>query len=253
MVRFCVLSLAFISLCCCSLGEAAADISVDEAIDEFGCSSVLLDQGANLGDGTPVVITAEDAELYGRVKVRVFDQVPDGSLDNALAEHAEQCGWLEDQGVGEGNVVLQPDVLLMGVSVSDKATRLLYGEQWAPALDDSVSIIVDRFMNSQFAKGDYVGGLVAGLEQVASRRGDLAPSGSAPPLGGIAADPADSEVAVELVESAPEALETSGAVSEAPTNDLAQDSNLGVYALIVVVLVAVAALPVMILRRSSSR
>ncbi len=132
----------------------------------FDCESIVVDNSTQLGDATPVVIAASDAEKFGPVRVRVWDSTP-GSLDDALAQLAADCGWVDVIGNYVG------DLLVIGVSIDDKATRVKYGPGWAPSLDDSIDVILNRIMNPQFGEGAYTAGLTVGLEQMAARRGEV--------------------------------------------------------------------------------
>ncbi len=237
-----------------------ADIAVPEepVIEALtNCDFVLTDQGDSLGDATRIVVAAEKLEQFGEVRIRVFDQTASGSLDDELASMAVECGWLDDGGDYNANF------LVFGVSIGDRATRVLYGSEWGPALDDSASVIIDRVVNAQFAQENYQGGLIGGVEQFASLRADADANGAAVDSGG--AEGADSEEPVlELDQPDGSAGEAEGAaivadelddldqsveVPPVPTVE-SQGSKVGIYALIAGVLVAVTVLPAIFLRRS---
>lgn len=252
------------------VGDAAADQAIppDDGASESGdeqfeleCGFLLTDQGDVLGDATPIVVAAEPLEQFGTVRIRVFDQTAAGSLDDALAEIADGCGWTDPTGE------YQPDLFVFGVSVGDRATRVLYGSDWAPTLDDSASVIIDRVVNSQFANGNYQGGIIDGLGQFTSLRSDGEP-GSGPD---DAAEPAvddappaeesDPGVADTVTDEAFEEQETIEPVpTPADTDDVAatnltptavesQGSKMGTYLLIGAVLVAIVVLPALFLAR----
>ena len=231
---------------------AAQGIAVAQDTDapdplQLECDVVLTDSGESLGDATPVVVEAAALEEFGTVKIRVFDQTPNGDLDAALAELAGSCGWLDV----DGNFL--PDVLVFGVSLGDRATRVLYGSEWAPALDDSASVIIDRVVNSQFAEGNFQGGLIGGVQQFASLRADaeLRPDVSEIPAG--AAGETDGEASPEDSQSATPETETSAGTEASATTEVvsSQGSKTGTYVLIAAVLAAVVVLPALILKRTA--
>lgn len=255
--------------------EPGSQETVSATLD---CDFVLTDQGETLGDATPIVVAAEDLERFGDVRIRIFDQTPTGSLDEALSDRANACDWLDP----EGNY--RADFFLFGVSVEDRATRVLYGADWAPALDDSASVIIDRIINAQFAEGNYTGGVLGGIEQFASLRAEAdgvsldeedvevkegtegaeGADGIAPDTTNLSTgesgseEPSDApdesipltvETFPEVPEDSSEPADQAGEAAPEVTVE-SQDSNTGFYALVAGVLVAVTVLPALVLRRS---
>lgn len=236
-------SLASLSLVGLLVGAASAQ-------NDASCDQVVVDGAAVLGDGAAVAEAANAADQLGTVRVLILGETPSGLLD-ALGERAAVCAW-----VGADGVYL-PDHLVIAVSVGDRATQIVYGAEWQGSLDGTEDVIVDRVINPQFAAGNFSGGLVSGLEQIASIRSaadpeepepdsDAAPSTSSksatPPtsLAGVAEPTSESDVAV-----APNVDGTTGA-------RLISDSSQGpgwLVPLVMVGLLIATAVPVVIVRR----
>lgn len=92
------------------------------------------------------------------VIARSYSDVPNGDIDAALDDLIAQC-------FADGPGGRRANLIVVAVSVGDRQTSLLYGDDWR-TLDSFEAEIQDNDMNPRFADGDVTGGLVAGLNEI---------------------------------------------------------------------------------------
>ncbi|MBE7491837.1 MAG: TPM domain-containing protein [Planctomycetes bacterium] len=125
------------------------------------CDSVLRERGIPI-----VVVTIETIQVYGG----------DMSIERFATALYNQ--W----GVGHPTIHGKPwnKGMLVIVSAGDRKARIELGAGWESGHDAQCRRVMDEFMVPRFRKGDYAGGLVAGVEQLATMaRGEQLP---APPF-----------------------------------------------------------------------
>jgi uncharacterized membrane protein YgcG len=118
------------------------------------------------------------------VRVRMIPTYGEaGNLDRYESELEQQCAsWTDLAGNRKNNLVA------LIVSIEEMQTGIYFGEQWEPALGDRWTQIQTQIMNPRFARGDFAGGVIAGLDEInrliAAQLGD---GGGPPGQGGLSA------------------------------------------------------------------
>lgn len=142
--------------------------------DPLGCEALVWDPEDVLAGDDTVRAAAEELQADGYdVRVRV-EPPTDGDIDTRLAQVEEACpGWTVDGDRPADRVIvmLQP---------SSRSTGLWYGVAFSDALADRWESIQVDDMNPRFRRGDFAGGLAAGLERLAGSRSRSGSSGAAP-------------------------------------------------------------------------
>jgi uncharacterized membrane protein YgcG len=103
------------------------------------------------------------------VRVRAFQQAPNGSLDKYLDSQVRTCdSW---RGADGGR---DPKLIVFMFSMDHKSA-ILYGSAWH-VLDSRIDQIRDQDMGDNFRQGDFPGGIIAAEQAVYDRM--TAPTGS---------------------------------------------------------------------------
>jgi uncharacterized membrane protein YgcG len=130
-----------------------------------GCGETVVDDAGVLGPGREAVLAAAGA--LGRrgadVHVRVVAHVDQPSLDAYQTTLEPRCpSWRSADGSRADSLI---SVI---VAVEDGKTGIYYGHRWDPFLDSVWVSVQSDEMNPRFARGDFAGGLVAGLRALES-------------------------------------------------------------------------------------
>ncbi|MGH1491248.1 MAG: hypothetical protein ACRBK7_17935 [Acidimicrobiales bacterium] len=91
--------------------------------------------------------------------VRSFDQVPNADLVAAIDEIVVSC-------YGDETLGVRSEVIVLGLSVGDRLSDVLVGARWGAAVSDPDGLRAD-VMGTRFGEGDFTGGLIAGIEEIA--------------------------------------------------------------------------------------
>jgi hypothetical protein len=138
------------------------------------CDALLVDETGELDAGT-VVAAAERLEDVALPRVRFYGSVPGGDLAASTEALIERC-WPGPVGA------IDPDLVLLAVSLGDRQTTLRWGPSLDPALAGRGDAIRDDVVNPRLAAGDLTRAVVAGLEAIeAELRAAPPPVGPPPP------------------------------------------------------------------------
>lgn len=126
------------------------------------CGRLVIDH-ADVLDDKAVRAAARKLEAQAAdVRVVTYRRVPRGNLDKYMNVEQSRCdSWQGGNGRWKNNLVV------FAVSVGDRTTGLYYAETFESDLGRQWPRIQARRMNPRFARGDYTGGMVAGLTEVA--------------------------------------------------------------------------------------
>jgi hypothetical protein len=129
-----------------------------QGVDPLECDEAVVDTSGEVDVG--LVQSALDlVDPQATVVIRSFDTVPDADLVAAIDEIVVECYGDETAGV-------QRDVIVLGLSVEDRLSDVLVGSRWGVAVSDPDQLRSD-VMGLRFSQGDYTGGLVAAIEEIA--------------------------------------------------------------------------------------
>ena len=145
-------ALTVIVLSLAAVGPAGAQ-------DPLDCSANVVDT-SGVVDVEAVLAAVDAVDPAAVVVVRSFDSVPQADLVAAVDEVLATC--FDDDVTGEIN----EDIVVLGVSVDDRLSDVLVGERWRTAVPDA-DVLRSEVMGPRFANGDFTGGLVAAIDEVA--------------------------------------------------------------------------------------
>ncbi len=131
---------------------------------DWPCDERVVDQAGILGSGLGEIERTIDELLELGAEVRVFAMPTTGQNDLDLFVDALQDGctsWRSDGGVMRSNLIV------LGLSLEERLTGLYYGDRWSAILDNEQRRIQADLMNPRFQDGDFAGGILAGLEEIA--------------------------------------------------------------------------------------
>jgi len=136
------------------------------------CARVVVDGADVLGRATAVTKAAAALAREGAtVRVRTYDEVPDGDVDAAVAAEVTRCtGWQDADG---GR---RPDLLVLAVSVGDRRIATSYGSRWSQALDPVWEGVQSTTMAPLLREEDHAGALAAGLDELRAAVAEPVPS-----------------------------------------------------------------------------
>ncbi len=122
------------------------------------CDTVVI-EGDQVDEGT-ILRTITELSPEAEWVVRVYDDsVPSGELEDELLTVIEQC-------FADGPQDRQADVVVLGLSIDGRETRVIWGTLWneevGPIADATVG--TDGPMADSFRDGDFTEGMVVGLE-----------------------------------------------------------------------------------------
>jgi uncharacterized membrane protein YgcG len=126
------------------------------------CDLVVIDHADVLDD--PVVRRAARKVQAQAADVRVvaYDEVPGGNLDKHMTTEKNRCAsWQGARSRWKNNLVV------VAVSVGDRRSGIYYAKTFGADLDSRWRRIQANRMNPRFARGDYTGGMVAALTDIA--------------------------------------------------------------------------------------
>jgi uncharacterized membrane protein YgcG len=130
------------------------------------CNNVVQD-GVGIGDLKPLYaasakLTDQSADVRVVILPSLF--VSSGNLDVQEKNMEQRCSsWQSPDGGRKSNLIV------FALAPNERKSGIYYGSAWKPALDGRWPAISSNFMSPRFRSKDWVGGLVAGEEQVASR------------------------------------------------------------------------------------
>ncbi|MEL6981623.1 MAG: hypothetical protein AAFO29_04280, partial [Actinomycetota bacterium] len=99
------------------------------------------------------------------VLVRVWDVVPGADLAGSVDEVVATC-------VGDPDLGIAADAIVLGLSVRDGQSDVLVGGAWTAAVPDA-DVLRTQVMGPPLSDGDLTGGLVAALDFIAGGVADL--------------------------------------------------------------------------------
>lgn len=134
------------------------------AQDPFDCADPVVDTSGvvDVGtvDGAWAGIDRGRISADAAVLVRVWDTVPGADLAAAVDEIVAAC-------VGDPDLGIASDAVVLGLSVGDGRSDVLVGGAWAGAVVDADRLRT-QIMGPPLAAGDVTGGLVAALDALAA-------------------------------------------------------------------------------------
>ena len=169
------------------------------AQDAFDCGAPVVDTSGRI-DVTEVEAAIDRVDPEAVVVVRVFDEVPGGDLPAAIDDIVAACFATDE-------ATVDPDVIVLGLSVGDEMSDVLVGPGWGAAVSDPVALRTE-VMGEPFAAGDFTGGLVAAVTEIAAGVDVQLAEGGFGPV--EAADPDEVEDDAEAATGSPEGDGQSG-------------------------------------------
>ncbi|MEM9651370.1 MAG: hypothetical protein AAGA65_04690 [Actinomycetota bacterium] len=121
------------------------------------CSRTVADT-SGVVDIDVVVAATTLVDPAATIVVRSYDRVEGGDLVGTVDELVSRCY------AGDGDI--QPDVIVLAVSVGDRQSDVVIGGRWRPAIPDPDDLRID-VMGRFFSEDDFTGGLEAGVREVA--------------------------------------------------------------------------------------
>jgi len=128
------------------------------------CHAVILDLAGVLSGGNDRLFAALHPleQLGGDVHIITIPSTENLDLDE-LTLRQECPSWQSGTGARKSTLIL------LMVSPQSRKMGLYYGEAWHRALDDHWNRIKNEAMGPRFRDGDFIGGFVAALGQLARR------------------------------------------------------------------------------------
>jgi hypothetical protein len=125
---------------------------------------ILEDPGGNL-DASAVRAAARPLINNGATVAVYFVDGPYGSFDAAGDDFVER---MIDSGIARGDGALLSNVIAIYVSLGDRYSEIVYGDQWSDALrvNDNADLIRNDQLNPGLSDGDFTGGVVDGLTAI---------------------------------------------------------------------------------------
>lgn len=128
------------------------------------CDSLVVDEAGVFKGGIGSVEEAAQKLVNSGADVRVRTVTTFGSagnLDQYESRLEKSCSsWQDSNGVRKNNLIV------LAISLRERKTGLYYGSQWNGALSGGWLRIQSDHMNPRFKSGDFVGGFVAGINEV---------------------------------------------------------------------------------------
>lgn len=146
---------------------------------QANCDAVVVDQANVFGNGQSQVETAANrlVQLSATVRIRTITSFGSaGNLDNYEARLEKDCAsWRAPDGGTKNNLI----VLI--IAVEERETGLYAGSQWTQVVGNNWNRIQSDLMNPRFRDGDFAGGFVAGMDELARLiNAEIRPATAAP-------------------------------------------------------------------------
>lgn len=138
-----------------SLWFSASPAAGQEPLD---CARPVVDT-SGLVDVAAVESALASVDPEATVVVRSYGSVPQANLVAAIDDVVVTC-------FGDGDDGVRADVVVLGLAVEDRLSDVLVGARWGAAVSDPARLR-SEVMGPRFADGDYTGGLVAAIEEIA--------------------------------------------------------------------------------------
>lgn len=149
------------------------------AQDPFDCDVAVVDTSGQVDvaavDQAWARIDRSRIGVDANVLVRVWDVVPGADLAASVDEVVAAC-------VGDPDLGIAADAIILGLSVRDGQSDVLVGGAWSAAVPDADALRT-QVMGPPLTEGDITGGLVAALDAIATGVAGLPAADDAPPAG----------------------------------------------------------------------
>jgi hypothetical protein len=141
--------------------------SVAAAQTGAACDQVVVDRSGTIADTAALTNRAQATgeALHAQVRVRVEERVDGADADRYESGLEAACPAWRD-----GNQRAR-DLLVVVVATADRKTGVYYGRDLADRLRDRYLSVQNDTMNPKFQRGDFAGGLDAGLSQLGAGPG----------------------------------------------------------------------------------
>ncbi len=134
--------------------------AIGQDSESLACDVDVVDTSGSLNVADVEDVIANVVPSEARVIVRSYESVEDADLVAVVDDLIGSC--YSDGGTTD------PEVIILGLSISDRLSDVVVGDRWLTAVGD-VNAIREDVMGSRFAEGEYTAGMTDAVTIIGSR------------------------------------------------------------------------------------